>query len=201
MSDQLISAISSAKLPLAQGEFQITVYLEHETGLEHVALQYGDVDCDQAILLRLHSSCLTGDVFGSLRCDCGTQLQAALDQIAKEGGLLLYMQQEGRGIGLANKVKAYALQDLGLDTVEANQHLGFSDDLRDYKVAAEILKSIGVKKVKLLTNNPKKMSGLREAGIEIQSREPIIISSQAHNLRYLSTKRDKLGHLLPKDAT
>lgn len=199
MSKQL-EFISRSKLPLIYGEFSLAVYREVKTQIEHSVLQAGEIDLNKPVLVRLHSSCLTGDTFGSLRCDCGKQLQAALNQIAKECGVLLYLQQEGRGIGLGNKVKAYALQEAGLDTVEANHKLGFADDLRDYSVAAEILHQLNIKKIRLLTNNPKKLMALQQAGIEIASREPIIIESHFHNKRYLSTKRDKLGHLLPKDT-
>jgi len=199
MTKKLVTAVSSATLPLPQGEFQITVFLEHSTGLEHVVLQAGKFDHAQPVLVRLHSSCLTGDVFGSLRCDCGNQLEAALGQIAKQGGLLLYLQQEGRGIGLGNKVKAYALQETGLDTVQANQHLGFADDLRNYQAAADILNQLEIRQIRLLTNNPKKLQSLQDEGIEIMSREPIVIQSHAFNHHYLNTKRDKLGHLLPKE--
>lgn len=199
MSKTVVSLISSSQLPLAQGECKLSIY--HDSlGAEHSVLQFGKCDSNLPVLVRLHSSCLTGDTFGSLRCDCGKQLHAALEQIANEGGILLYLQQEGRGIGLANKVKAYALQETGLDTVEANHELGFADDLRDYAAAAEILHQLNATKIRLLTNNPKKMQALQHAGIEVISREPIVMQAQFHNSHYLNTKRDKLGHLLPKDT-
>ena len=163
----------------------------------HIALIKGDIEPDKDVLVRVHSQCLTGDIFASLRCDCGPQLVSALEQISKsDSGILVYLRQEGRGIGLKNKILAYQLQDKGLDTVEANNKLGFSSDLREYGIGAQILKECGVKKMKLLTNNPKKIIGLEGYNLEVVGREPIEIKSNSSNEKYLKTKRDKLGHLL-----
>jgi 3,4-dihydroxy 2-butanone 4-phosphate synthase/GTP cyclohydrolase II len=164
---------------------------------EHLALVKGEIDPDKEVLVRVHSQCLTGDVFGSYRCDCGDQLAKAMEIVQQEGlGVILYMQQEGRGIGLANKLKAYALQDRGRDTVEANEELGFKADLRDYGVGAQILVALGVKKMRLMTNNPKKIIGLEGYGLEVTGRVPIECEPRAENFRYLITKCQKLGHLL-----
>jgi 3,4-dihydroxy 2-butanone 4-phosphate synthase/GTP cyclohydrolase II len=164
---------------------------------QHIAFVKGQIHKDEPTLVRVHSECLTGDVFGSKRCDCGEQLEAALAQIDRHGsGVLVYMRQEGRGIGLLNKIKAYELQDQGLDTVEANHKLGFKMDLRDYGIGAQILRALGVKKMKLLTNNPKKIVGLDGYGLEVVERMPIEISSNEDNRKYLQTKREKMGHLL-----
>ncbi len=164
---------------------------------EHVALVMGDIAPNEPVMVRVHSECLTGDVFGSARCDCGSQLHAAMQMVAREGrGVIVYMRQEGRGIGLVNKLKAYVLQDGGLDTVEANTHLGFKPDLRDYGIGAQILRDLGVRKMQLLTNNPKKIIGLEGYGLEVVSRLPIEIAASQENQRYLSVKRDKMGHLL-----
>lgn len=187
-----------ARLPTRYGVFTARVFEDPaDARLQHVALVHGEVDGDQVPLVRMHSECLTGDVLGSLRCDCGAQLDEALRSIAVEGrGILLYLRQEGRGIGLANKIHAYALQDRGLDTVEANQHLGFPDDLRDYAFAGEILRELGVKRLRLLTNNPRKMSALQDLGLEIVERLPLVVATNAENEDYLATKRVKMGHLL-----
>jgi len=162
----------------------------------HVALVKGEVNPDEAILVRVHSECLTGDVFGSKRCDCGSQLEKAMHMVEEAGkGVILYMQQEGRGIGLLNKIKAYALQDQGCDTVEANLRLGFKPDLRDYGIGAQMLADLGVRKMRLMTNNPTKIVGLEGYGLEVVEQVPIVVEPCATNLRYLKTKKDKMGHL------
>jgi 3,4-dihydroxy 2-butanone 4-phosphate synthase/GTP cyclohydrolase II len=185
----------SARLPTSLGEFAVTVYRDSE-GKEHLALCMGSLD-GAPPLVRLHSECLTGDVFGSVRCDCGDQLRAALRQIAHEGrGLLLYLRQEGRGIGLANKIRAYALQDEGMDTVEANLHLGFPADGRSYTDAAAILNDLGLSSVRLITNNPAKVKGLEGSGISVAERVSFQIRPRAENHTYLRTKASKMGHLL-----
>ncbi len=196
--ETLVEEVATARLPTVFGIFDIHIFQEKLTGKEHVAMIKGDISKVESPLVRVHSECLTGDVFRSLRCDCRSQLDAALHQISEEGsGIVLRMAQEGRGIGLAAKIKAYALQDeKGLDTVEANTHLGFKDDLRDYGIGAQILKSLGVKKMKLLTNNPRKIIGLSGYGLEIEKRIPITVGESEANTKYLKTKRDKMGHLL-----
>lgn len=170
-------------------------------GEHHIALVKGEVKGEEPILVRVHSECLTGDVFGSLRCDCGEQLSKAMEAIEREGrGIILYMRQEGRGIGLVNKVKAYKLQDKGMDTVEANLALGFPEDLRDYGISAQILKDLGVKNIKLMTNNPKKISGIEEYGVKAVERVPIEMNQNEKNIYYLKTKKEKMGHLLHLEA-
>lgn len=195
--DTLIKREVEVRLPTEYGTFRVVAYSNILDGKEHVALVKGEIKGDEPILVRVHSECLTGDIFGSYRCDCGPQLHAALRQIEAEGkGVLLYMRQEGRGIGLINKLKAYRLQDQGLDTVEANEKLGFAADLRDYGIGAQILKDLGVRKMRLLTNNPRKIAGLKGYELEVVERVPLQIGLHSENIRYLQTKKTKLGHLL-----
>lgn len=188
----------SAFLPTQYGEFKIFSFpsVEHPN-YPDIALVSGELNAQQAILLRMHSECLTGDVFASKRCDCGQQLTASLDFIAKNGGIFIYLRQEGRGIGLHSKIKAYHKQELGMDTVEANTELGFLPDQRDYSAAVNILNYFGIRQVQLLTNNPDKIHALELAGIQIMDRIPLVIASNPYNDHYLKTKRDKMGHLLP----
>jgi 3,4-dihydroxy 2-butanone 4-phosphate synthase/GTP cyclohydrolase II len=189
--------VASAKLPTDYGDFDVHVYESALDSQTHVALVRGTIGAGENVLTRVHSSCVTGDIFHSSRCDCGSQLHLALQRIAEEGrGVLLYLNQEGRGIGLANKIRAYALQDQGFDTVEANERLGFAADLREYHTGVLILRDLGVRSTHLLSNNPKKLAGVTGEGLSVSERIPIEIPAGESNRRYLQTKRDKLGHQL-----
>lgn len=195
--EKLVERAVDVKLPTDFGTFRAIAYTNFVDNKEHIALVKGDIDPERPVLVRVHSECLTGDVFHSHRCDCGPQLEAALKQIEVEGsGILLYMRQEGRGIGLINKLKAYELQEQGLDTVDANLKLGFPADLRDYGIGAQILKDLGVRQMRLLTNNPRKIKGLEGYGLEVVERVPIQMDANEDNKSYLRTKKSKLGHLL-----
>ncbi|MFA5011444.1 MAG: bifunctional 3,4-dihydroxy-2-butanone-4-phosphate synthase/GTP cyclohydrolase II [Ignavibacteria bacterium] len=200
--DILVSRLVDAKLPSKFGNFNIHIYRSIVDRKEHIALVKGNIKINKPVLVRVHSECMTGDIFGSLRCDCREQLTKSMQLIEKVGkGVVLYMRQEGRGIGLVNKLKAYNLQEKGKDTVEANVELGFQADLRDYGIGAQILRDLGLKKIKLLTNNPKKIIGLIGYGLEVVERIPIEIEANHINVRYLKTKRDKLGHLILLEKT
>jgi 3,4-dihydroxy 2-butanone 4-phosphate synthase/GTP cyclohydrolase II len=197
--DTLVHRAADARLPtLHAGEFRAIVYINDVDSFEHIALVKGEIDPEKPVMVRVHSECLTGDVFGSARCDCGSQLHAAMRMIDQEGsGIILYMRQEGRGIGLVNKLKAYTLQDEeGLDTVEANVQLGFKPDLRDYGIGAQMLRDLGVREMQLLTNNPKKIVGLEGYGLKVVDRFPLEVLTESENAEYMRTKRDKMGHIL-----
>ena len=192
----LVEKVETVDLPTEHGDFKLTMFRSRLTGLEHLALVKGDVADGEPVLVRVHSECFTGDVLGSERCDCGPQLHTAMEMIEKEGrGAVIYMRQEGRGIGLANKLHAYHLQEKGMDTVEANVALGFAPDLRDYGEGAQILVELGIRKLRLMTNNPCKIKGLEGYGLTITERVPIVIPANAHDKRYLDTKREKMGHI------
>ena len=199
--ESLIQREISVQMPTDQGSFDLVAYKQKDTEQEHVALIKGTWTEDESVLVRVHSSCLTGDVFGSCRCDCGEQLEKAMQLIEKEGkGVIVYMNQEGRGIGLLNKLKAYKLQEQGLDTVEANLKLGFGMDDRDYGVGAQILRDLGVRKMKLMSNNPRKRTGLIGYGLEIVDNVPLLVEPNPHNAKYLNTKRVKMGHTLKEES-
>lgn len=195
--EKLVNKEVEVNLPTEYGDFRVAAYTNALDNKEHLAIIKGEISSDTPTLVRVHSECLTGDIFGSHRCDCGPQLHAALRQIDEAGnGVVLYMRQEGRGIGLINKLHAYKLQDQGFDTVEANHKLGFAADLRDYGIGAQILKDLGIRKIKLLTNNPRKIKGLEGYGLEVVERVPLFIEPNEDNVKYLTTKKSKLGHLL-----
>ena len=195
--ESLIIRGEQVKLPTEWGDFNLVVYKQRSNNMEHVVLFKGEWESDEAIMVRVHSSCVTGDIFGSLRCDCGPQLHKAMQMVEKEGkGMIVYMNQEGRGIGLFNKIKAYKLQEEGRDTVQANTDLGFEPDERDYGVGAQILRDMGISKIKLITNNPVKRIGLEGYGLEIVETIPNEIDTNEYNEFYMKTKRDKMGHFL-----
>jgi len=195
-----IEYVADSKLPMPWGTFTMVGFEDTETGKDHIALVYGDVSGDEPVLARIHSECLTGDALFSLRCDCGFQLQEALKRIAETGrGVLLYLRQEGRGIGLLNKIKAYHLQDQGADTVEANEQLGFAADMRDYSMCDPMLAHLGIKSVNLMTNNPRKVAALQTYGVKVSERVPLQVGKNSHNEEYLATKMGKLGHMMSEE--
>lgn len=194
-----VEYVDSCKLPMPWATFDMHAFLDQSTGKEHVVLTLGDVGDGQPVLGRIHSECLTGDALFSQRCDCGPQLHAALENVAREGrGVVLYLRQEGRGIGLLNKVRAYHLQDNGADTVEANEQLGFPADMRRYDMCIPMLNHLKIKSLRLMTNNPRKLDALKSFGVTVDERVPLVINPNPHNLRYLGTKATKLGHMLPR---
>ncbi len=196
-TEKLVRKVAEASLPTKYGEFKVMVYVNDIEPGEQIVLQKGEISEDDEVLVRVHSECLTGDVLHSLRCDCGDQLHKAMEMIEKEGkGVILYLRQEGRGIGILNKIKAYALQDSGKDTVEANEALGFKADLRDYGIGAQILSDLGIRKMRLMTNNPKKLKGLEGYHLKIVERIPIVVEPTDYSIKYLKTKKEKMGHLL-----
>jgi 3,4-dihydroxy 2-butanone 4-phosphate synthase/GTP cyclohydrolase II len=198
--DVLMEISATATMPTTSGEFEIVAFDNKLDGKEHIALVKGNIKDKENVLIRIHSECFTGDILGSMRCDCGLQLKTAMKRIDEEGeGIVLYLRQEGRGIGLLNKIKAYALQDCGLDTVEANEELGFEADLRDYAVASQMLKALGVKSVRVMTNNIKKINGLEMYGVKVNKRKSIEVDPYKNSMRYLKTKKEKLGHILKLD--
>jgi len=195
-----IEYVADSKLPMPWGTFTMVGFEDTETGKDHIALVYGDVSGDEPVLARIHSECLTGDALFSLRCDCGFQLQEALKRISEAGrGVLLYLRQEGRGIGLLNKIKAYHLQDQGADTVEANEQLGFAADMRDYSMCDPMLAHLGIKSVNLMTNNPRKVAALKTYGVNVAERVPLQVGKNSHNEQYLATKMGKLGHMMTEE--
>lgn len=200
-TERLVQRVAEAQLPTQVGDFRVIAYANEVDEREDIALVKGDVGGAEDVLVRIHSQCLTGDVFGSQRCDCGEQLWSSLKRIADEGrGVLIYLQQEGRGIGLLNKIRAYELQDKGMDTVQANEYLGFPADLRDYGIGVQILLDLRVKSMRLMTNNPKKVLGLQRYGLKVTEQVPIAVTPNPHNRRYLEIKREKLGHAIPSDG-
>ncbi len=200
-TETLVSEVAKAALPNTFGQdFIVRAFRNELDNAEHLVVQMGDIKPGDEVLVRVHSECMTGDVFGSQRCDCGPQLHKAMEMIKEEGkGVILYLRQEGRGIGLANKIRAYALQDQGMDTVEANLHLGFPKDARDYGIGAQILREIGVTKIRLMSNNPSKRAGISGYGLEIVERVPLVIEANKNNVQYLNTKKEKMGHVFSKD--